>query len=412
MTTLPHATESTASTDGRAASSDHLAQAPRPSPARPLAAGIVIGAVTAGLVGLVAWRSAGPAGASATAPPAYSVEHDAVRLNGQRRSAMTFETLAVELGPPLSRPPVTARVATLEERTAPSFAPLDGRVERVLVHIGDHVKEGDRLVLVRSGDLAGLQRDSQAAKLSIETKRALLDRLNLLTESRAVSQNELLIAQSELNEARLTAAAAQARLSSLTVRREGETGYWVLATRSGTVVQLDATAGKQVGPDKDRPIATVADLDEVLILADVPQKDASTLRPGLPVAIEVPGAGPPVPGTIEVISDVMDADRQTVPVRVRAPNRELKLRPHAFVNAVFGPSAEGAVMQLPAEAVVSDGSTSVVFVESAPGAFRRRAVTLGRQTKEKVEITGGLEPGERVVVRGALLLLNAIDSHG
>jgi membrane fusion protein, heavy metal efflux system len=328
------------------------------------------------------------------------------------RSVMKFETVAVELGPPLARPPVTARVATLEDRTAPSFAPLDGRVERVAVHIGDHVKEGDRLVLVRSGDLAGLQRDLEAARLAIATKRALLDRLNLLTESRAVSQNELLVAQSELNEARLSAAAAEARLRSLTVRREGDTGYWVLATRSGTVVQLDATPGKQVGPDKDRPVATVADLGEVLVLADVPQRDASTLRPGLPVSIEVPGAGAPVPGAIEVVSDVMDAERQTVPVRVRAPNRELKLRPHAFVNAVFGPAAEGAVMQLPSEAVVSDGATSVVFVETAPGAFRRRPVTLGRQSKDRVEITGGLEPAERVVVRGALLLLNAIDSHG
>jgi membrane fusion protein, heavy metal efflux system len=382
-----------------------------PSPARPFAAGLALGALAAGLVGLAAFRVAGSAGAGKAPEPPYSVGADEVRVHASR-PAMSFETLAVELGPPLSRPPVTARVATLEDRTAPSFAPLDGRVERVAVHIGDRVREGDKLVLVRSGDLAGLQRDLEAAKLSIETKRALLERLDLLVESRAVSKNDLLVARSELNEARLTATAAEARLRSLTVRREGETGYWVLATRSGTVVQIDATPGKQVGPDKDRPVATVADLDEVLVLADVPPKDANTLRPGLPVAIEVPGAGPPVPGTVEIIADVMDADRQTVPVRVRAPNREMKLRPHAFVNAVFGPAAEGAVMQLPAEAVVSDGSTSVVFVEVAPGSFRRRAVTLGRQTKEKVEITGGLQPGERAVVRGALLLLNALDAHG
>lgn len=381
------------------------------SPTRHLVSGIAIGAFAAGLAAVIVFRVAGP-GAPPAAPPPFTVEADAVKLRAASTPAMRFETLAVEIGPPLSRPPVTARVATLEDRTAPSFAPLDGRVERVAIHIGDHVKEGDKLVLVRSGDLAGLQRDYQAAKLAIDTKHALLDRLERLVESRAVSQNELLVAQSELNEARLTAAAAGARLSSLTVRREGDTGYWVLATRSGTVVQLDATPGKQVGPDKDRPIATVAKLDEVLILADVPQKEASTLRPGMPVSIEVPGEGSPLAGAVEVISDVMDADRQTVPVRIRAPNGDSRLRPHAFVNAVFGPAAKGDVMQLPAEAVVSDGSTSVVFVETAPGAFRRRPVTLGRQTKEKVEIAAGLEPGERVVVRGALLLLNAIDAHG
>jgi cobalt-zinc-cadmium efflux system membrane fusion protein len=64
---------------------------------------------------------------------------------------------------------------------------------------------------------------------------------------------------------------------------------------------------------------------------------------------------------------------------------------------------------VPAEAVVSDGLTAVVFVESEPGVFRRREVTAGRRTAGKVELLSGVRPGERVVVRGALLLLNALD---
>ena len=52
------------------------------------------------------------------------------------------------------------------------------------------------------------------------------------------------------------------------------------------------------------------------------------------------------------------------------------------------------------------------FVEVNPGVLRRRPVKVGRQNRLQTEILGGLTAGERVVVRGALLLLNAVDVKG
>ncbi|RYE93162.1 MAG: efflux RND transporter periplasmic adaptor subunit, partial [Myxococcales bacterium] len=206
--------------------------------------------------------------------------------------------------------------------------------------------------------------------------------------------------------------AAGAKLRSLSVQSQGDTGYWVLAPRAGSVVQLDAVAGKQVGPDREHPVATIADLDEVLVVADLPQKDAAVLDPGGGVVVRLPGSQVEVAGTIDVISDVLDADRQTVPVRVRVANEVHKLRPHSYVEATFSSLPDERVVQVPSEAVVSDGSTSVVFVETEPGVLRRRPVQLGRQSAERAEVMSGLNAGERVVVRGALLLLNALDVKG
>ena len=374
-----------------------------------LIGGVVLGvAVTAAAFALVLKKME-------TAPPppvsSYHVEADLVRLTGE--VPMRFDTAPVIKGAPLPFPPVTARVATIESRTAPSFAPLDGRVSEVAVRIGDMVKQGDRLMLVKSGDLATMQRELAAARLSIRTKEALADRLRMLVESRAASKNDLLVAEGELNEAKLTATAANAKLRSLSVSEAGENAFWVLATRSGTVVQLDAAPGKQVGPDKDKPVATVADLEEVLVVGDVPQRDAGSLKAGMSVSIHQPGSGTePAIGTVESISEMLDAERQTVPIRIRVLNKGHVLRPHQFVEAVFAPGANESVMQVPSEAVVSDGATSVVFVEVQPGVLRRMPVLLGRQSKEKAEIVSGVTEGQKVVVRGALLLLNAIDIKG
>ncbi len=376
---------------------------------RGAALGALAGAAATALVAtLVASRQQPPA----TAPLAsFDVQQGAVRLR-PGAVPLAFDTVVAELGAPLARAPVTARVATIESRTGLSFAPLDGRVVSVAVHIGDRVKEGDRIALVRSGELATMHRELHAAELTMKTKQALADRLRLLIESRAASQNDLLVAESEIAEARLSATAADAKIASLQVRAEGDAAYWVLAHKSGIVVQLDAAAGKQVGPERDQPLATVADLDEVLVVGDVPSRDVGGLTPGMTVAVAETGGPEVEPGVVETVSDVLDPDRQTVPLRIRAANKGYHLRPGEFVVVTFPPRADDRVLQVPREAVVSDGAQSVVFVETEPGVLRRKLVQVGRQTKERAEILGGIAPGDRVVVRGALLLLNAIGIQG
>jgi cobalt-zinc-cadmium efflux system membrane fusion protein len=383
----------------------------RQNPMIAIAVGGILGAALATTLTVTAMRHARRA-APVAAGPSFDVEPGAaVKLRAGSYQPLRFDTRQAELGAPLPRPPVTARVATLETNTSPSFAPLEGRVVETAARIGSEVKEGDKLVLIRTGELAELKRAKQAAELSISTKQALLTRVERLIESRAASQNDLLLAESELNESKLSARAGDARLRALSIRQEGDVGYWVLANRAGTVVQLDAAPGKEVGPDKDKPVATVAELADVLVLADLPQRDAGGLVAGMPVAIRFSGAGAAadaITGVLESVSAVLDPDRQTIPVRIRAKNEDSKLRPNTFVEATFLPKEGTRVVLVPTEAAISDGSTSVVFVETEPGVYRRRVVQLGRQTRDKTEVLKGLDAGEKVVVRGALLLLNAV----
>lgn len=373
---------------------------------RSFLAGLSGGAVLA-LAAVVLWIALRH-GTTTPAAPAFSAEGDVIRLH--EAPPMKFVTAPVEEGQPLSKAPVTARVAPVESRASPCYAPLEGRIERVVPAIGDRVKAGTRLVLLRSADLASMLRELKGALLSAQTKKALVDRLKFLVESRGASANDLLVAENEYEEAQLAAKTADARLKSLAVAEESDNLLWVLAPRSGTIIQIDAQIGQVVGPNRDHPIATIADLDEVLVLADVPQRDAAGLQRGMTAQIRTPGlAGEPLQGRLETVSEVVDPERQTVPVRIRVANSNRLLRPNSFVEAMFSADAMHRVLQVPAEAVVSDGLTSVVFVQTEPGAFRRREVTVGRQNADRVELVSGVRAGERVVTRGALLLLNALD---
>lgn len=372
--------------------------------------GVCLGvAGTAGLHKVLRRHSREPACGSRSA---YVIAgRKSITLSPQVPQPIPFETAEAKLGPPLPLPPITARIVTIESHTSPAYAPLEGRMDHVEVRLGESISAGAKLALVRSGDLATMLKDLRASAAMAQTKKALAERMSVLVEARGASANDLLVAQNDLRDAELQAKMADSRLTSLSIAAVADNLYWLLAPRGGVVTQIDAAPGQQVGPGRDKPVVTLADLDEVLVLADVPQHDLGGLRVGDLVDIRIPGDNDSIgTGLIENISQVVDAERQTVPIRVRAQNPKRLLRPNAFVEAHFGEGGSGqrSVIRVPIESVVSDGLQAVVFVETEPGHFKRQEVTLGRQSRKFAEVRAGLSAGAKVVTRGALLLLNSL----
>jgi cobalt-zinc-cadmium efflux system membrane fusion protein len=354
------------------------------------------------------WLGACTGGGHAPAETRYKIEGDRVTLH--QSTPLRFEVVEAHRGGSLPRPPVTARITTVEALTSPSFAPLEGVVVEARVHLGDRVTKGQKLVLVRTAELPGFEREEKSAQLSVSAKSAHAARLAALVEARAGSVNDLILAQHDVDEARVMLAAARSRLSSLQIARADATSYWVLANRDGTVVDLDAAPGLEVGPSRGAPVLVVADLAEVLAVGDVPQRVAADLTAGMTAMIHA-SRSDAIPATVETVAEVVDPDRQTVPVRVRADNRAHKLRPNAYVEVSFPAGGKEDALLLPAACVVRDGAQAVVFVEDKAGSFLRREVTLGREGRDMVEVLSGVNEGDRVVSTGALLLLNALDTR-
>src|SRR5690606_9158930 len=119
---------------------------------------------------------------------------------------------------------VTARVTTVPSLTAPSFAPLEGRVVAVKVKLGDLVEPGDRLALIQTTELPVLNHALAAARLEVKTRAAIVARMRRLVESRVGPEHDLIVAQSELAEAELAVKTADSRLKSLAIKPEGDAG--------------------------------------------------------------------------------------------------------------------------------------------------------------------------------------------
>jgi len=71
-------------------------------------------------------------------------------------------------------------------------------------------------------------------------------------------------------------------------------------------------------------------------------------------------------------------------------------------------SASGG-LTLPTEAVLVKGKDTIVYVEKNPTTFERRPVVVGQPVNGRVSVISGVSPGDRIVVRGALLLDGSAD---
>jgi len=109
------------------------------------------------------------------------------------------------------------------------------------------------------------------------------------------------------------------------------------------------------------------------------------------------------------VSAVVDPVRHTIPIRVRLENPGKALRPHVYAQVRFltGHSATGVEVQ--ASAVMTDGTSSYVYVQERNGHFIRRVVTAGPVRDGRVLVLAGLSAGEVVVEEGGVLLDNQID---
>jgi RND family efflux transporter MFP subunit len=335
--------------------------------------------------------------------PGMTVGSDSVTL---AKDAPMWSVLKVAQAAPATphwTDPVPAKIVFDETKTSRVGSPLSGRVTSVMVERGQRVSRGAQLFTVASPGLAELRADLDRAKLQQQTAKVNHDRIKALVDAGSIPAKELVSAQQEVAEADLAVKLAGEKIASLRVSAGGESSFTVTAQRDGVVVEKVVAVGQNVDPEAGSLIA-IADLSEVWVVADLFETDAGALAPGAKAKVTVGGAD--VEGTVDQVSQVVDPERHTVPVRVKLANAQGALRPNSYAQIqFFDPSSAKA--SLPASAVLSDGSRSYVYIQEG-GALKRRTIVIGPVSGGEVRVLDGLEAGENVVVQGAILLDNQI----
>lgn len=304
---------------------------------------------------------------------------------------------------------------------------VGGVAQRVLVRLGDTVREGQLLAVLESRELA----DSKAAYLAAAERHRLTEatfaREERLWRDEVSSEQDYLNARNALAEAQIALRAAEKKLHVLgfdddEVRRLAEepdieyARYRITAPFDGQVIDRHITIGETIPAETS--VFTIADLSSVWIDLSVYQKDLAKVDAGQQVQVRPSNNGVQGQGTIEFVQPLLGEDTRTALARITMHNPGRRWKPGMFVTASVVVDAAQVAIRVPRTALIRmDDGDDVVFVKTDEG-FKPRRITLGRLAPDHVEIIDGLEPGDHFVDDGGFSLKAELgkdafgDGHG
>jgi cobalt-zinc-cadmium efflux system membrane fusion protein len=289
-------------------------------------------------------------------------------------------------------------------RVANIVAPLTGRVLALKVGLGARVKRGQVLAIIASGDFAQAYADDDKAKDAVDLAKKALDRARGVGEAGGAAQKDLEAAESAYNQAKAESIRTRARLQSLSGGAGGHSRDLTLtAPQSGVVTALAVAAGTQVD-DPTAVLMTVTNLDRVFVTADVAERDIGKAAVGSDAEIVLSAdPGRQIRARITQVSPLLETDTRRQKVRFALSNTDGRLLPNMYATVQIAARQAGGV-SVPQSALLMNNDAVSVLVETRPWVFRRQAVQIGDETDTSAQVLIGLKAGDRVVVRGGVLL--------
>lgn len=299
---------------------------------------------------------------------------------------------------------------TLAARTRVGLKPkLPGRLESVLVDIGDRVAAGQVVATIDRGEIDA-QLDAviaavDVARAAIESAEASLanaviehDRAKVLFESGALPRQRLDAAQTAHRSAVAQRDLARANLAQAeaTVRRtrEIQRDASLRAPVAGFVVERNYDAGAIPG---DLPVVVVADIRQLKLEAGVSELEAGRLKTGLPAAVSVQAKpGERFAGQLAAIAPEVDERNRHFRIEVRVANPDGALLAGMYATARLVLATADDALTVPREAVTSrDGKRVVLKVDSDK--VTTVPVIEGLGDGRRVQIVSGLVAGDQVI---------------
>jgi HlyD family secretion protein len=329
---------------------------------------------------------------------------------------------------------------------------ISAPVKRIFVNRGDHVRAGQVLAELEAGDLAAAANESEhqyeqtqaayqtitgatvpedktKAQADVQSAQQSLEAAKRLYDNRVALQREGALAQKLVDDAKVAMVQAQSQVETAqrhlqalnqVSQRESIKGaqaqvgaakahYENAAAQlsyaqirspiSGVVADRSVYPGEM--PASGTPIVSIVDISQVVARANVPVKEAVSIKVGRPARITGPDGD--LAGKVTVVSPAVDPSTTTVEVWVQIANPGERLKPGGTVRVAIIAETIQNTMVVPAAALLNadDGGQKVMVVTGDSVAHERR-ISVGIRQGDRVQIISGLQEGEQVVTSGGL----------
>lgn len=267
-------------------------------------------------------------------------------------------------------------------------AEASGRIESISFREGAHVRKNDILLTINDDDLQAQLRKTEAqiqlASDQENRQRQLFDKSAISKEQYDISANQVTVLRADRDNI----------LASIR-RRE------IRAPFDGIIGLRSVSPGGYVTPSSR--IASIQKVNPLKVDFGIPEKYAGQVALGDTVLCTSEETRMQFRGRVYGIEPRIDPTLGTLQIRALCSNTSEKIYPGSFVHIELQFSPIPDALMVPTQALVPAAKGQTVFVRRE-GKALSVPVTTGLRTSTRVQITGGLAPGDTVITSGTMQL--------
>ena len=286
------------------------------------------------------------------------------------------------------------------------YSRTNGYLLRWYKDMGSHVKKGELLADIDTPEVDQELSQARAARQQIQAQlelaRTSAERWSNLRKSDSVSQQE---ADQQINAYQQSQANLAASDANVRRLQQMESFKHIYAPFTGVITQRNTDVGALItagSAGQTKALFNLAQIDPLRVYINVPQSYAPSIRKGMSAYIQLNEyPGQKFTGTVVRTADAIDPGTRTLLTEVDVPNRDGHLLPGSYAQVHFAVPVQTVRISVPVNALLFRSEGPRVAVVGTDKRIQMRAVSIGRDFGTSIEILGGLQGNEQIVVNPA-----------
>lgn len=286
---------------------------------------------------------------------------------------------------------------------------LTGVVDEVKFELGDVVKKGQVLAVVKSTEIQDLTQERRALESQVVLlKKQLKTKKELLADG-LIAKSEVLEIEYELQTASYELEKTNANLNLYKAIGDGK--FQILAPKNGYIVQKNIAVGQTITGEDENPLFSISNLNEVWVMVNIYPNELRYVKKGNPVKVKtLTDPDKLYTGKIDKIYNVLDDEEHVLKARVVLENTDLQLLPGLRTDIVIDKdNTLGNAIAIPNNALIFENNKNFIVLFKTDCDLKTLKVTPIAKNEEYTYIKEKLESNDKVVTQNALLLYEELN---
>lgn len=301
---------------------------------------------------------------------------------------------------------LTGEVSFDENKVVKVYPFSSGQVQSVTVSLGDYVKAGQTLAVIKSADIAGNYADLSVAGNDVVIAKRAMENADHLFKNGIASEREYIEAKENYNKA---VASQQKIQEQIQINGGGKTTpngtYVITAPRNGYVVEKLINPGNFIRNDNNSNLFTIGDIDDVWIWANVFETDIARVKEGFVAKVTTVAYPDSVfVGKVDKVNQVLDPVTKVMKVKIVLPNKGGLLKPEMFANILICNSERKKGLAVPSSAVISESGRNYVVLFNSRDDVKVQEVSVMKSTGGYTFLNSGVSAGQQLITQNQILV--------